>query len=40
MMSLTLPRAALRGALAGVLFLAGFILLAGVPTQQFIYFQF
>ena len=37
---LTPRRAAWRGALAGILFLAGLVLLAGIPTQQFIYFQF
>jgi D-alanyl-lipoteichoic acid acyltransferase DltB (MBOAT superfamily) len=37
---LTLRHAVLGGAVAGCLFLGGLILLAGVPTQQFIYFQF
>jgi alginate O-acetyltransferase complex protein AlgI len=37
---LTLPRAAFQGAVGAVLFLTGLVLLAGVPTQQFIYFQF
>ena len=37
---LTLPRAVLNGTIGGVLFVVGAILLAGVPTQQFIYFQF
>ena len=37
---LTLPGALARGGAAGILFLAGFLLLVGVPTQQFIYFQF
>ena len=37
---LTLPRAALQGAIGGMLFVVGLVLLSGVPTQQFIYFQF
>ncbi len=37
---LTFPRAVAQGAIGAVLFLAGLVLLAGVPTQQFIYFQF
>jgi len=40
MMELTWPRAIVRGTVAGAFFVAGFILLVGVPTQQFIYFQF
>ena len=40
MIELTWPKAVLRGTVAGALFLAGFVLLVGVPTQQFIYFQF
>jgi D-alanyl-lipoteichoic acid acyltransferase DltB (MBOAT superfamily) len=38
--ALTPRRAVLQGALSGMLFLCGLVLLAGVPTQQFIYFQF
>ena len=38
--SLTPRRAVLQGAAGGILFLVGLVLLAGVPTQQFIYFQF
>jgi hypothetical protein len=37
---LTLPRAVLQGTFAGVMFVAGLILLTGIPTQQFVYFQF
>ena len=37
---LTLRRAAYEGIAAGVLFIGGIVLLAGIPTQQFIYFQF
>jgi alginate O-acetyltransferase complex protein AlgI len=37
---LTLRRAAVEGAVGGALVVAGLVLLSGVPTQQFIYFQF
>ena len=37
---LTFRRAATEGLVGGLLFLGGMVLLAGVPTQQFIYFQF
>ena len=37
---LTAARAAGRGLLAGAYFAVGYVLLAGAPTQQFIYFQF
>ncbi|MFV0446727.1 MAG: MBOAT family O-acyltransferase [Planctomycetaceae bacterium] len=37
---LTLRRALLQGTAGGLLFVGGIILLTGIPTQQFIYFQF
>ena len=37
---LDMRHATLQGAVGAVLFLAGLTLLAGTPTQQFIYFQF
>jgi alginate O-acetyltransferase complex protein AlgI len=39
-LELTLPRAAAQGVIASGLMLAGIVLLAGIATQQFIYFQF
>lgn len=36
----TLPRAVIAGLVGGPLFAASVVLLAGFPTQQFIYFQF
>jgi hypothetical protein len=39
-MELDWPRALMRGTVGGVFFIAGLVLLAGIPTQQFIYFQF
>jgi alginate O-acetyltransferase complex protein AlgI len=37
---LTTGRAIYKGVAGGILFISGIVLLAGVPTQQFIYFQF
>ncbi len=39
-LELTVPRALVYGALAGLVFMVGVALLIGVPTQQFIYFNF
>ncbi len=38
--ALTWRRAAAYGALTGILFVAAFVLVVGVPAQQFIYFNF